>query len=410
MTAGLSAASPPLGLLPYQSRLIDHLKGEDPDLWSWFASSRHPASQREDQKFELLKSTYRIERDTLPELYRAADNVAGQLGLQAPITIYQAQDPSGLGASLAYLPDELHLVLHGSLTTHLTPIELTGLIGHEFSHFLLWQAWNGELLIAHDLLMALTHDPQAHPAHFASLRLLQLYNEIFCDRGSLLAAQDLNAVVSLLVKIHTGVKDIEPESYLRQAVEIFSRGPAKTEGITHPEIFIRARAIKLWSENDPQCNNTIADMIESGADLQALDLLGQKVVANWTRRVIDLLLSHKWFQSDPVLAHARLYFDDYSPPSDSLTDLQLPTDMHLQETSIRNYFCYVLLDFVTADRDLDDPPLAAALQVAEIIGIKPRFCGLACQELRLRKNQLGKVDERKLAILQEADKSAASAP
>jgi hypothetical protein len=150
-------------------------------------------------------------------------------------------------------------------------------------------------------------------------------------------------------------------------------------------------------------------MIETGTDLQELDLLAQETVAGWTRRVIDLLLSHQWFQTDPVLGHARLYFDDYSPPANALTDAQLAGDVRLESKSARDYFCYVLLDFVSADRDLDEPSIAAALQVAEELNIKDRFIELARQELRLRKNQLEKVDDKKAAILQEADKSAAAA-
>jgi hypothetical protein len=326
-----------------------------------------------------------------------------------PITIYQAQDPAGLNASLAYLPEEIHLVLHGPLTTQLSSVELCSLLGHEFTHFLLWQGWNGDLLVAAEMLAALTNDSRAHPAHFASWRLLKLYNEILCDRGALLVTQDVRAVVSTLVKVQTGVQEINPDSYLRQADEIFARGKAKTEGLTHPEAFIRARAIKLGADNDPQATAAITAMIETGTDLQELDLLAQETVAGWTRRVIDLLLSHQWFQTDPVLGHARLYFDDYSPPANALTDAQLAGDVRLESKSARDYFCYVLLDFVSADRDLDEPSIAAALQVAEELNIKDRFIELARQELRLRKNQLEKVDDKKAAILQEADKSAAAA-
>jgi hypothetical protein len=398
-----------LGLLPYQSRLVEFLKHHDRDVWNWFASARTKAKQSEELKFDLLKSTYRIERDSQPDLYQTADEVARFLGLSAPITIYQAQDPAGLNASLAYLPAEIHLVLHGPLITQLSPVELRGLIGHEFTHFLLWQGWNGELLTAAEMLAALTNDRQAHPAHFASWRLLRLYNEIICDRGALLVTQDMRAVVSLLVKVQTGVQEIDPDSYLRQADEIFARGTAKTEGITHPEAFIRARAIKLWADDDPDAPQQIAQMIEAGTDLKEIDLLGQEAVAGWTRRVIDLLLSHKWFQSDLILGHARLYFDDYKPPTDALTDPKLSSDVRLDTKSARDYFCYVLLDFVSADRELDEPPLAAALQVAEDLGIKQRFIEVARQELRLRKNQIEKVDDRKAAILLEADKSAAAA-
>ena len=149
-------------------------------------------------------------------------------------------------------------------------------------------------------------------------------------------------------------------------------------------------------------------MIESRTDLKELDLLGQEVVAVWTRRVIDVLLSRKWFQTDPVIAQARLYFADYAPPTEALIDPTLLRDVRMQTKSARDYFCFVLLDFVSADRELDEPSLAAALQVAEQLDMKDRFMELARQELRLRKNQLEKVDHNKAAVLMDADKSAAA--
>jgi hypothetical protein len=401
-------ALPPLELLPYQTRICDFLKRHDRDVWYWFAAGRKRATDAEELKFDLLKSTYRVDRDSQPDLYRMAEEVAQLLGLSFPITIYQAQDPAGLNASLAYSPGEIHIVLHGPIAKKLSPIELRGIIGHELTHFLLWQGWDGDLLTAWEMLSALCNDSRAHPAHFASQRLLRLYIEIFCDRGSLFVTQDMLAVVSALVKTQTGVEEINPESYLRQADEILSRGSPKSEALTHPEAFIRARAVRLWSDREPTANDMIAAMIESEMELQELDLLAQETVAGWTRRVIDLLLAHKWFQSDPVLAHARLYFDDYTPPTDALLDVMLVTDVQLKTKSARDYFCFLLLDFVSADRDLDEPSLAAALQVAEQLGIKPRFIELARQELRLRKNQLERVDDSKEAILRDADKAVAA--
>jgi hypothetical protein len=403
-----SVVSPPLELLPYQRRIVDFLKHHDQAVWNWFAMTQRRANQAEELRFELLKSTYRIDRESQPDLYAAADEVARALGLTFPMTIYQAQDPAGLNASLAYLPGEIHVVLHGPIATQLNPVELRGLFGHELTHFLLWQHWDGDVLIAADMLAALTNDSRAHPAHFASWRLLKLYNEVLCDRGAFLVTQDLRAVVSMLVKVQTGVQEINPDSYLKQADEIFARGPAKTEGLTHPEAYIRARAIQLWVEKNPNTDEAITGMIDSETDLQQLDLLAQERMAGWTRRVIDLLLSHKWFQTDPVLAHARLYFADYAPPSHDLSDSGLSRELKCGSKSICDYFAFVLLDFVSADRELDEPSLAAALQVAEQVGIKDRLIELARQELKLRKNQIEKVDKQKSEILRNADQAAAT--
>jgi len=409
MTEDPAALAPrPLQLLPYQTKIVEFLKRHERDVWNWFASSRQRASHAEELRFELLKSTYRVDRESQPDLYAAADEVAQKLELTAPITIYQAQDPAGQNASLAYLPGEIHVVFHGPIRAQLSPLELRALLGHELTHFRVYEDWGGDLLVAAELLLALTNDSRAHSAHLSSWRLLRLYNEILCDRGAFVVTQDLGAAVSTLVKVQTGVQEVSADSYLRQAEEIFARGKAKAEGLTHPEAFIRARAIKLWADNDPSADEQIAGMIETEADLQQLDLLAQERMAGWTRRVIDLLLAHKWFQTDPVLAHARLYFDDYSPPEGELTDANLDRDVRLEHKSVRDYFCFVLLDFVSADRELDEPSLAAALQAAEQLEIKGRFVELARQELKLRKNQIEKVDDNKDDLLRDADKAAAA--
>ncbi len=405
-----ASLKPAVELLPYQTQIIAFLKRHDSDVWDWFATDRSRRRDADELRFELLKSTYRVERDSQSQLYQTAAEVAEALFISAPITIYQAQDPAGLNASLAFLPDEIHLILHGPIATQLTAIELRALFGHELTHYLLYQAENGDLLTATEMLQALTIDHKAHPAHFASARLLQLYGEIVCDRGALLVTNDLGAVVSMLIKVQTGITEVSAESYLRQAEEIFARGPAKTEGITHPEGFIRARALRLWAETNSEAAVAISAMIESKSELSELDLLAQLRVATWTRKLIDRLLTPKWFQTDLVRAYAKLYFEDFEFGASSTSINSLKEDLPLDAKSLVDYCCFVLLDFVTADRDLEELPLAAALVLAEELSIKERLIELARQELRLRKNQVEKIDDKKAATLREAEQSTASSP
>jgi len=51
--------------------------------------------------------------------------------------------------------------------------------------------------------------------------------------------------ISSLIKVQTGLVDAQAESYLKQSEEIFGQAEIKTEGLTRPESFIRARALKL---------------------------------------------------------------------------------------------------------------------------------------------------------------------
>ena len=271
--------------LPYHEAMRDYLREEEPDVWHWYSSNKVRYEQAEAVRFELLKSTYRVEREAQPETYAAAEDVARKLGLDVPLTIYQAQNPQGLNASLAYVPSEAHIVLHGPVSSKLTEAEFRALLAHELSHFLLWRSWDGQYMVTEQILAALTHDPLADTPHFASARLFALYNEVFCDRGSLLVAGDPLVVISMLLKVETQLDEVSPESYLRQAEEVFGHAGAKTEGLSHPEAFIRARAVKLWADRDPQADRKIQEMLEGRPVLGNLDLLAQRKVAGLTRRL-----------------------------------------------------------------------------------------------------------------------------
>lgn len=379
------------------------MKTEQPEIWSWYATAKARGEQADATRFELLKTTYRVEPETQPELYAAAHEAAAMLGLDLPITIYQAQNPVGLNASLAFVPHEAHLVLHGPIQSKLKEGELRALLAHELSHLLLWQCCDGEFLIADQLLAALTHDARADVPHFATARLFRLYNEILCDRGSLVAVNDALVVISMLLKIHTELEEVSPEGYLRQADEIFSHGPVRADELTHPEAFIRARALKLWSDEDSQSEAKLREMIEGTPKLHELDLLAQTRVAGLTRRLVDVFLAPQWIQTEATLGHARLFFDNYTPPRGVVKDAALQEDIRTDDPALKDYYCYVLLDFVTTDRDLEEMPLASALEFTEQLGIKDRFTEIAQRELRLRKKQLERIDQEKRDLLARAE-------
>jgi Zn-dependent protease with chaperone function len=392
-----------LNPLPYRQAIRDFLKSEEPEVWKWYASQKVREEQAEAVRFDLLKATYRIERDSHPELYATAEDVARRLSLEIPVTIYQAQNPRGLNASLAYLPNEGHVVLHGPVTTSLTDPEFRALLAHELSHLLLWQGWQGEFLVVDQILAALTHDRRADNAHFASARLFQLYNEIFCDRGALLVAQDPLVVISMLVKVDTGVDHVDAASYLRQADEIFAKQRGRSDGKTHPESFIRARALQIWHAGGDDVAARIAEMIEGPLAFEDLDLLAQKTVSALTRRLLERLLAPKWMQTDLTLGHARLFFDDFSACTDGKCDSALPADLQTIDKPLVDYYCYVLLDFASVDAELEELPLAAALAMAEELGIKPRFLEIAKKELKLRKSQWDRIDREKHDLIAKAE-------
>ena len=386
----------------YLRSLVHYFKTEDSDVWQWFADHQTGEAETEAVRLELLKSTYRIEPDDQPELFSSATQAVTKLGLSAPVTLYQAQSGSSLNASLAYLPGEVHLILHGPVTKTLNELELLALLGHELTHFALLDGWDRDFAICQELLHALSVDAGADNASLSSARLASLHTEIFCDRGALAVCGDLNAAITALVKMETGATQVKAESYLKQAAEIFARGKIQSEGVTHPECFIRARALQLWQEEGATANKPIQDLLHGSMALGKLDLLAQQQVAELTRRLIDRLLTPDWLQTDAVLGHARLYFDTYTPPDAGLKDGTLVADIATDDDQLCDYYCYVLLDFVTADSSLDEFPLAAAMLLARELKLEDRFAGIALKEMRLRKKQLEAVQQQATELVKKA--------
>ena len=206
------------------------------------------------------------------------------------------------------------------------------------------------------------------------------------------------------MKTETGLPEVSAASYLRQADEIFSREDATTKGFDHPETFIRARALRLWAEGDAGLDAWLAATIEGPLALDELDLAGQRRAAELTQRLLSQLLRPRWFQSAPALAHARAFFADFAPAT--APDATLDAELRSSAAATREYLCYLLLDFAVVDRDLEDVPLAAALDWSERLEIAEPFEKLALKELGLGKRPFNKLKKEAAALLARAEAKA----
>jgi len=141
--------------LAYQEEIRECLKAEESELWRWFSSEKFLDAYADDARLEILKCAYRLDRENHGALYAQADQVRARLELSAPLTLYQSQLSTQLNASLSYLPCEAHLIFSGPILTTLAPTEVQWVMGHELSHFMLFDGFGGEFLVTDQILHAM---------------------------------------------------------------------------------------------------------------------------------------------------------------------------------------------------------------------------------------------------------------
>src|SRR3954467_11640367 len=164
----MESTAPTLAPLPYHCALRDYFKTREPELWEWFASAQAQTNYTETLRLELLKSTYRLDVEHHPDIFRLTNEAKQRLGLSVPVTIYQSQGGGSPNASLFFLPGEAHLVLHGSLLSLLTHEELKSTLGHELAHHVLWTIDGGEFFVLDRLIQEVACDPRADEPHAQS--------------------------------------------------------------------------------------------------------------------------------------------------------------------------------------------------------------------------------------------------
>jgi hypothetical protein len=392
-----------LAPLPYHRALVEHLRQAEPELWRWFASAE-AGEQHEQVRRDLLRSTYRLEPAAHPEIHASAVRARSVLGIDAELVVYQAQGDAPPNAALVVLGSEAHVVFTGSLTSLLGPAELEAVIAHELGHFALGQLDGGAYLTAERMLAAFANDPRARPAHVESERRFALATEIVADRAGLLVTGELPVAVASLVKTTTGLASVDAASYLRQADEVFAHGDVVSEGVTHPEPFVRARALRLWSEQGEAADEAVEAMVAGPLDLESLDLSAQARLTALTRRLLEAVLAPDWLRSDEVVAHARLFFPDVAPGGTEAAVAAASWREALAQSrpSVADYACYVLLDLVTADAELQDVALAAAFDWSDRLAIGPAFDAVVLKELGMRRTELARRRADAPALLAEA--------
>lgn len=373
--------------LPYHRDVVAYLTQHEADTWAWAASLGMQAQHAQEAREQLLRDSYRLTPESHPLPYRLCSLAMERLGMDAPVTLYQANDHGGgMNAMLCFLLDQVHLLMQGPLLERLDENELLALLGHELAHHLLWSMEEGAFLVADRILHHTLADPAAAPSHLETARLYHLHTEVFADRGGAIAAQDLSAPVRTLVKVQTGIASVDAVAYLQQAREIEDADGSASRGESHPETFLRARALERWWQQAPDTEPWLRQRIRGPLDLAQLDLTAQASLTRLTRDLLTHFLAEPVLQGERVLTQAREFFPDWSPgPADAPLPELTPAAIG---ESVRDYLHSVMLDLALADADLREPALRRALRVADAMDSRAAFLATLARDAGLGKRQL----------------------
>jgi hypothetical protein len=396
-----------LTVLPYHQKVKEHFRSQA-KTWDFFARAQNKEEQLQQFKTELLKNTYKFDPVADAFIYDKVSFAKEKLQLQQlPVTIYQAQYTDELNASIVYLDNEAHIVFSGPITKLLDEEELLAVLAHELTHIKLYAMLDGELEVADRIITAIANNHNSEAAYYETARLFRLYTEIFCDRGACSVLEKTAPVITSLVKASTGLEKVSAESYIKQADEIFSADKQlkATTALSHPENFIRAKAIQLWHEKKEAAEPEIMQMMERIADLDRLDIFQQKEIAALTQQVLQLFLKPRWFQSTLVLSQAGQFFPSFTTPDDMVLSETLTGTIEKLHDSIKEYIAYLLLDFALADPALEEVPSGWAFQFAEDLGLKDIFSNIIKKEMKLSDKKLQQYKQKTLNAYYEVKES-----
>lgn len=210
---------------------------------------------------ENLASSVLVGEQQLPHLHQLLLDACKVLDLEPP-QLYVRQHPVPNAYTFAMRGRQPFIVLHTSLIDLLTLEEIKAVIGHELGH----------LKCEHGVYLTLANLIVLAAGQFSPIGTLMVQNlqaqllewlrcaEFTCDRAALLATQDSNVVISVLMKLAGGSPSLAPQLNIKafldqaRAYDDISNSQlgellrqAQTAQLSHPVPVLRAREIDRWA-------------------------------------------------------------------------------------------------------------------------------------------------------------------
>ena len=381
-----------LAQLNYHEAIAEWLDRNERGVWDWFSAVKLQEEQNEETLDLLLKQTYRLSRETHGKAFECCETAMAKLGIEAPVTLYQAGD-GAMNAALFFIPGEIHIVLYGPVLEKLSEIELTALFGHEISHYLLWTLNDRRYRIAQQIIDDSVQQSAGEYALYETARLYLLATEVFADRGAAIASGSAEAAIAVLLKVMTGLSATDPKAFLEQAAELDAKGDI-AKNASHPETYMRALFIDRWYRERESAGETIDEWVierlKGPMAIGSLDLLDQNRLTVVTRQLFALLLHDTDLASAMVVTQVKQFFPDWEGEKELRLDPKSLESL-AQDRSIRDYIIALIVDLAHADPDQTEEMLVRGGKFASSIGWEDDFRDNLKSLLKMRKPQVDRI-------------------
>ncbi|MFM1842924.1 MAG: hypothetical protein RLZZ490_1662 [Cyanobacteriota bacterium] len=243
-----------------------------------------------EQFFALnnLAASVRISEKQLPDLYQLLVEACRILDLETP-DLYLQQNPQPNAYTFAMRGKKPFMVMHTSLVDMLTPAEIQAVMAHELGHL---KCEHGVYLTAANIMVLaaglipnwgamLTQSLQAQMLEWVRCA------EFSCDRAALLAVQDPQVVMSVLMKLAGGSPKLAPllnlDAFIEQARDYDRLSEddmgamlrtLQTQDLTHPVPVLRAKEIDRWSSSQTYQNLLKGDKAEYNLEAEKINSKG----------------------------------------------------------------------------------------------------------------------------------------
>lgn len=209
---------------------------------------------------ENIGAAVKVGESQLPSVYKLLLEACETLSMEVP-GLYVRQNAFPNAYTLAIAGKKPFIMLNTGLLELLTPEELQGVIAHELGHL---KCNHGVWLTIGNVLANGTSNllPLVSSVAEESLFRWMRAAELTCDRSALLVVQDPKIVVSSLMKLAGGARNLAHElnvdAFLDQArsYDEATAGPLGTflrssqnRYLSHPLPVLRAREVDRWASS-----------------------------------------------------------------------------------------------------------------------------------------------------------------